>query len=62
MLDITIYDKKGCRHFIDHVAQITNIADNVVIDTITDFNDQLTKIFDKNEIEYIKVTVMKGVN
>lgn len=62
MLDITIYDKKGCRHFIDHVAQIANIADIVVIDTITDFNDQLTKIFDKNEIEYIKVTVMKGVN
>lgn len=60
MLDITIYDKKGFRHFIDHVAQITNIADNVVIDTITDFNDQLTKTFDKNEIEYIKVTVMKG--
>lgn len=62
MLDITIYDKKGCRHFIDHVSQITNIADNVVIDMITDFNDQLTKTFDKNEIEYIKVTVMKGVN
>jgi hypothetical protein len=62
MLDITIYDKKGCRHFIDHVAQITNLNDNVVIDVITDFNDQLTKTFSSNDIEYIKVTVMKGVN
>jgi len=62
MLDITIYDKNGCRHFIDHVAQITNLNDNVVIDVITDFNDQLTKTFNSNDIEYIKVTVMKGVN
>ena len=60
MLDITIYDKMGCRHFIDHVAQITNLNGNVFIDVITDFNDQLTKTFDSNEIEYIKVTVMKG--
>lgn len=59
MFDITIYDKKGCRHFIDHVAQITNIADNVVIDTITDFGDQLTKTFDKDQIEYMKAVIMK---
>lgn len=59
MLDITIYDKKGRRHFIDHVSQITNIADNVVIDMITDFGDHLTKIFDKDQVEYIKVVIMK---
>lgn len=59
MLDITIYDKNGRRHFIDHVSQITNIADNVVIDMITDFGDHLNKIFDKDQIEYIKVVIIK---
>jgi len=59
MLDVTIYDKKGHRHFIDHVSQITNIADNVVIDIITDFGDQLTKTFEKDQVEYMKAVIMK---
>lgn len=55
MLDVTIYDKSGCRHFIDHVSQITNI----VIDMITDFGDQMTKTFDKDQFEYMKAVIMK---
>lgn len=59
MLDITMYEKNGTRHLYDHVSQITNISDNVVIDCITDFGDQLTKIFNKDNIEYITVRIMK---
>lgn len=62
MFDITVYEKDGKRHIYDHVSQITNIADNVVIDFILDFNGRGVKTFDKDQIEYIKVTVMKGVN
>lgn len=59
MFDITIYEKDGKRHLYDHVSQITNISDNVVIDFITDFGDQLTKTLDKDSIEYMTVRVMK---
>lgn len=62
MLDITIYDKKGCRHFIDHVTQITSLKNYTVITTTTDFNDQIINTFHNDKIEYIKVTVMKEVN
>ena len=59
MFDVTIYEKDGKRHLYDHVSQITNISDNVVIDFITDFGDQLTKILHKNSVEYMTVRVMK---
>ena len=59
MFDVTIYEKDGKRHLYDHVSQITNISDNVVIDFITDFGDQLTKILDKDSVEYMTVRVMK---
>lgn len=59
MLDISIYEKDGKRYLYDHVSQITNIADNVVIDFITDFGDQITKTFDKNNVAYITVRIMK---
>ncbi len=59
MFDISIYEKDGKRHLYDHVSQITNISDNVVIDFITDFGDQLTKTFDKSNVAYITVRLMK---
>lgn len=59
MFDITIYEKTGKRHMYDHVSQITNISDNVVIDFITDFGDQLTKTLNKDSVEYMTVRVMK---
>ena len=59
MLDISIYEKDGKRHLYDHVSQITNIADNIVIDFITDFGDQTVKNFDKDNVAYITVRVMK---
>ena len=59
MFDITIYEKDGKRHLYDHVSQITNISDNVVIDFITDFGDQLTKTLQKDSVEYMTVRVMK---
>lgn len=59
MFDVTIYEKDGRRHLYDHVSQITNISDNVVIDFITDFGDQLTKILNKDSVEYMTVRVMK---
>lgn len=59
MFNVTIYEKTGKRHMYDHVSQITNIADNVVIDFITDFGDQLTKKLDKDQVEYMKVVIMK---
>lgn len=59
MLDVTIYEKDGKRHLYDHVSQITNISDNVVIDFITDFGDQLTKTLQKDSVEYMTVRVMK---
>ena len=31
MFDVTIYEKTGKRHMYDHVSQITNISDNVVM-------------------------------
>lgn len=58
MFDITIYEKDGKRHLYDHVCQLTNIADNVVIDFITDFGEQISKTFEKGVIEYITVRVM----
>lgn len=61
MLDITIYDKKGCRHFIDHVTEITNRNGFIVVEMITDFNDQIFKTFSASDVEYIKATVMQGV-
>lgn len=59
MFDVTIYEKDGKRHLYDHVSQITNISDNVVIDFITDFGDQLTKTLNKDNVEYMTVRVMK---
>ena len=59
MFDVTIYEKDGKRHLYDHVSQITNISDNVVIDFITDFGDQLTKTLNKDNVEYMSVRVMK---
>ena len=59
MFDLTIYEKDGRRHLYDHVSQITNIADNVVIDFLLDFNGRGVKIFDKNNVEYMTVRVMK---
>ena len=59
MFDVTIYEKDGRRHMYDHVSQITNISDNVVIDFITDFGDQLTKTLNKDSVEYMTVRVMK---
>ncbi len=59
MFDVTIYEKDGKRHLYDHVSQITNISDNVVIDFITDFGDQLTKTLQKDSVEYMTVRVMK---
>ena len=59
MFDITIYEKTGKRHMYDHVSQITNISDNVVIDFITDFGDQLTKTLNKDNVKYMSVRVMK---
>ncbi len=59
MFDVTIYEKDGKRHLYDHVSQITNISDNVVIDFITDFGDQLTKTLNKDSVEYMTVRVMK---
>lgn len=59
MFDVTIYEKDGKRHLYDHVSQITNISDNVVIDFITDFGDQLTKTLQKDRVEYMTVRVMK---
>lgn len=59
MFDVTIYEKDGKRHLYDHVSQITNICDNVVIDFITDFGDQLTKTLQKDSVEYMTVRVMK---
>lgn len=59
MFDVTIYEKDGRRHMYDHVSQITNISDNVVIDFITDFGDQLTKTLNKGSVEYMTVRVMK---
>lgn len=59
MLDVTIYEKDGKRHLYDHVSQITNISDNVVIDFITDFGDQLTKTLNKENVEYMTVRIMK---
>lgn len=59
MFDVTIYEKDGKRHLYDHVSQITNISDNVVIDFITDFGDQLTKTLNKDSVEYMTVKVMK---
>lgn len=64
MLDITIYDKSGCRHFIDHVIVIscTPDTDALAITTVTDFGDTMNRIFSVSDTEYIKATVMKGVN
>lgn len=59
MFDVTIYEKDGKRHLYDHVSQITNISDNVVIDFITDFGDQLTKTLQKDSVEYMTVRVIK---
>lgn len=59
MFDVTIYEKDGKRHLYDHVSQITNISDNVVIDFITDFGDQLTKTLNKDNVEYMTVRIMK---
>lgn len=59
MLDVTIYEKDDKRHLYDHVSQITNISDNVVIDFITDFGDQLTKTLSKDNVEYMTVRIMK---
>ena len=59
MFDVTIYEKDGKRHLYDHVSQITNISDNVVIDFITDFGDQLTKTLSKDNVEYMTVRIMK---
>lgn len=59
MFDVTIYEKDGKRHMYDHVSQITNISENVVIDFITDFGDQLTKTIEKDHVEYMKVVIMK---
>lgn len=57
MLDITIYYKDGKRSFYDHVAQLTNISDNLVIDFITDFNDHIEKAINMDNVESIKVKV-----
>ena len=59
MFDVTIYEKDGKLHLYDHVSQITNISDNVVIDFITDFGDQLTKTLHKDNVEYMTVRIMK---
>lgn len=59
MFDVTIYEKNGKRHLYDHVSRITNISDNVVIDFITDFGDQLTGTLQKGSVKYMTVRVMK---
>ena len=59
MLDVTIYDNKGCRHFIDHVAQITSVEHNIFVTTITDFNDHITRTFHSDEVEHMTMRVMK---
>lgn len=55
MFDITIYYKDGKRSFYDHVSQLTNIADNLVIDFITDFDDHIEKAINMDTVESIKV-------
>lgn len=57
MLDISIYEKDGRRHLYDHVAQITHISGNLVLDFITDFNDHLSKSIPADNIERIMVKV-----
>ena len=55
MFDITIYYKDGKRSFYDHVAQLTNISDNLVIDFITDLGDHIEKAINMDNVESIKV-------
>ena len=57
MLDITIYYKDNRRSMYDHVAQITHISDNLVLDFITDFNDHLSKSIPTDKIERIMVKI-----
>lgn len=58
MFDVTIYEKDGKRHLYDHVSQITNIEDNVVLDFLLDFNGRGVKIFDKKNVAYMTVRIM----
>ena len=59
MFEIIVYKKDGKRHTFDHVSQLTNISDNVVIDFITDLGTQLDHvIFTKSSIESIMVRLM----
>lgn len=57
MLDVAIYEKDGKRHLHDHVAQITHISGNLVLDFITDFNDHTSKSIPADNIERIMVKV-----
>ena len=57
MLDVTLYHKDGKRSMYDHVAQITNISDNLVLDFITDFNDHISKSIPANQIERAAIKI-----
>lgn len=57
MLDVTLYYKDGKRSMYDHVAQITNISDNLVLDFITDFNDHMSKSIPASQIERAAIKI-----
>lgn len=59
MFDVTIYDKSGYRNMFTRVLQITNISDNIVIDLIDRYGNQHSRTLNKDNIEYIKMGVMK---
>ena len=55
MLDVTKFYKNGNFGYRDHVAQITNIGDNLVLDIITDFGDHLEKQIKADTVKQLKV-------
>ena len=60
MFEIIVYKKDGKRHIFDHVSEISNSSDYVVIYFMTDLGTQLDPvIFTKPSIESIMVRVMK---
>lgn len=60
MLDVTIYYKDGRRSFYDHVIAINdNTVNSIEIILKTDFDDILTRLIAKYDIDTIKVRVIE---
>lgn len=60
MLDVTIYEINGKRHYYDHVIAIQDeTVNSISIILKTDFDYTYKRMFNKADVGAMKVTVMK---